>query len=122
MKAVEFDAWVKEDVHIHSPFGYGLFGQFFPLPNAKGTILILHGHTYTLYGSVKYMGMFRERGFNVLLMDNRFHGRSGGPNCTFGFREREDLAAWLEWLRSEKHPAHPIGLMGESLGAFFRPG
>ena len=117
LNEVEYEAWVKREMVIQSPEGYPLFGIYFPIPDSKRTVIMVHGFTYGLYGSVKYMPMFRRRGFNILLIDLRHHGRSGGPNITFGFKEKQDIKAWTTWSLAQLGPGGMVGTLGESLGA-----
>lgn len=117
MSEAEWLSWERQEVIIPSPFGYDLFGVYLPLPGAERTVIIAHGITYTLFGSVKYVNLFRRRGFNVLLYDHRNHGRSGGRWSTFGYYEKHDLAAWLAWAREKLTNGGPLGVMGESFGA-----
>ncbi len=117
LDGAEYDAWPKREMVIQSPQGYPLFGIYFPAQDSKKTLLLAHGFTYGLYGSVKYMPMFRRRGFNILIMDLRHHGRSGGPNITFGLYEKQDMRAWMTWALAQLGPGGIAGTMGESLGA-----
>jgi uncharacterized protein len=109
--------WKREEIHIRSPYGYDLFGYFYPLEGSTQTVILTHGITVSLYASMKYMPIFRNRGFNVLIYDNRFHGRSGGEACTFGFYEKHDLKAVVDWVINRFGPDAVIGTHGESLGA-----
>ncbi|MBM3137015.1 MAG: alpha/beta hydrolase [Chloroflexi bacterium] len=113
----EWLSWEKQEVIISSPFGYDLFGIYLPLAGAEKTVIIAHGITYTLFGSVKYVNLFRKRGFNVLIYDHRNHGRSGGRWSTFGYYEKDDLAAWMNWVKKKLPKGGLIGVMGESYGA-----
>lgn len=117
MSEAEWLSWERQEVSIPSPFGYDLFGVYLPLDGARGTVIIAHGFTYSLFGSVKYVNLFRRRGFNVLLYDHRNHGRSGGRWSTFGRYEKHDLAAWMAWARSTLTNGGLLGVMGESYGA-----
>ena len=112
-----YNSWKKEEVVLRSPFGYRVFGLYFPAPNSNRAVILSHGITYTLYGSVKYMRMFMDLGFNIFIYDNRYHGRSGGKNSTFGFYEKYDLQIITDWVESKLDEGAIIGTHGESMGA-----
>ncbi len=112
-----YNSWTKEEVILQSPYGYHIFGLWFPVIDSKRTVILTHGITYTLYGSVKYMKMFMDLGFNVFIYDNRHHGRSGGKNSTFGFYEKFDLKMVTDWVESKFGKEAIIGTHGESMGA-----
>lgn len=109
-----WEALPRREVRLRSPFGYEMFGIFIPVEAARGTVVIVHGVTYSLYGSFKYIDLFRRRGWNVLLYDHRAHGRSGGRFKTYGFFEKHDLKVWVDWARAQ---GGAVGLHGESYGA-----
>lgn len=117
MDEKSYDSWEKEEVILQSPFGYRIFGLYFPAANSKKAVILSHGITYTLYGSVKYMPIFMELGFNVFIYDNRYHGRSGGKNSTLGFYEKTDLKAITDWVEAKLGAGAVIGTHGESMGA-----
>ena len=112
----QFNKLPKQEVTIRSPFGYNLFGILFPVEGSKKIVLISHGFRYGLYGSVKFLNLFLPRGYSVLLFDLRHHGRSGGSNVTFGWKEKYDVKAWVDWAINN-YGAEVVGSMGESLGA-----
>ena len=62
-------------------------------------------------------GMLHRNGFNVLLYDIRHHGRSGGKNTSFGYYEKQDLKAVVDWAFSRLEPGGLVGTAGLSLGA-----
>ena len=107
----------KHDIYIDTNFGYKLHGIWIPNKNSKKTIIFSHGFTYTLYGSIKYMDMFYKKGFNVLVYDHRFHGKSGGKNCTMGYYEKYDLKSCVDFVTNKLGQDSIIGTHGESMGA-----
>jgi alpha-beta hydrolase superfamily lysophospholipase len=93
------------------------------LPGASasaGTAIFLHGITWDHYVSIKYARGFIERGWNVVLLDSAGHGfspRGKLPAPTFGYFEKYDLDAVVDWTRSHFAGRRPLILVGESMGA-----
>lgn len=112
-----FGSWPREEVWIPSPHGYELHALYAPVPGSRRTVILAHGITWTLYGSVKYAVLFYRRGYNVLLYDHRHHGGSGGRNTSFGFYEKDDLKACVDWVITRCGAEGVIGTHGESMGA-----
>lgn len=107
----------SQEVWLGSPFGYKMRGCFYPNGVSTKTIILCHGITVNLYHSLKYFHIFYQRGFNVLLYDQRNHGQSGGRFTTLGFYEKQDLSAWVDWVFNRVGPHSSIGIHGESMGA-----
>lgn len=112
-----FAALPKEEAHIESPWGYPLFGLYVPAGETGKTVIIAHGITATLYHSVKYLWAFRKRGFNVLLIEHRNHGRSGGTTTTYGYYEKHDIKALMDYVKARNGEDELVGTHGESMGA-----
>ena len=55
-----YNSLPKEEIFIESPNGYKIHSIWVPLTGSKKTVILLHGFTYTLYGSVKYVEFFRN--------------------------------------------------------------
>jgi fermentation-respiration switch protein FrsA (DUF1100 family) len=116
---VSGDLWetlAREEIRIRSPYGYQLFGYYIPYPESQKTVIISHGIAYNLDGSIKFLQQFRRRGFNVLIYDHRNHGSSGGRNTTFGYYEKYDLKAVVEYAMQKQGGVGRIGIHGESMG------
>jgi fermentation-respiration switch protein FrsA (DUF1100 family) len=114
----EIDCLPKEEIFIRSPFGYLLRGLFFKAPQDEGkAVILVHGVSTSHVSSLKYMWIFRKRGFHVLAYDHRRHGGSGGSSTSFGFYEKHDLNACVDWLIERFGHNCRIGIFGESMGA-----
>mgnify|MGYP000845316418 FL=1 len=107
----------KEEVSIVSHDNLVLSGSY--LPNSepsKKTIVLVHG--YRVYSSymLQYVGTFLDKGWNVLLMDQRSHGKSEGKFASYGYHEKQDLDRWVNWLIEKHGKDATIGLLGVSMG------
>jgi len=105
------------DVAIESRFGYALKGTYIPNPNpTEKTLIFLHGFTENRLAGLNYRNLYLNAGFNLLLVDSRAHGESGGDSVTWGVYEKFDLDQWVGWVR-QRFPAGVIGVHGISMGA-----
>lgn len=82
---------------------------------SKGTIILFHGITVTKSSVIDEANEFHYLGYNVLLVDFRGHGNSGGNTTTIGFREAEEVKLAFDYISNngEKN----IYLYGFSMGA-----
>lgn len=83
--------------------------------SSKGILILVHG-----IGGCKehFLGLAKElsqMGIDALLFDGRAHGQSGGEFCTYGFKEKEDIAQLVDYIQ-QRQPDLPIGIWGNSLG------
>ncbi len=104
-----------EEVGFRAPDGVSLSGWWVPAPNARGTVVLAHGLNRSRLEMVKKAPFLNERGWNVVLLDLRHHGRSEGGASTFGLREKDDLLAAKAFAVSRS--PKPVVLWGVSLGA-----
>lgn len=117
LKPEVLESLKKREVTIPSPYGYVLKAVVAePFPE-KRYIIIAHGVTESKTNSIKYMNLFLERGFNVVIYDHRRHGESGGKTTSFGHYEKFDLKAVVDWLKADKGKDILLGIHGESMGA-----
>lgn len=80
--------------------------------------VIVHGYADAKVGGIAWAPMFHRLGMNVLAIDLRCHGESGGRFCSAGYDERNDLSQVVDQVRRD-HPedTRQIVLFGVSLGA-----
>ncbi len=113
----DYDTWEKETYSIKSRFGYSLQIYFVPSQKpSKNFAVIAHGYSYTHHGAVKYAQMMRELGYNIVMFDERFHGLTGGSNCSMGFYEKFDLYDIISDTFTRFDNDIYLGTYGESMG------
>ncbi|GHV77920.1 alpha/beta hydrolase [Spirochaetia bacterium] len=85
-----------------------------------GTIILLHGILSDHYEEIKYAAGFIEQGWNVVMVDLAGYGDSPEgtiPNPSFGYYEKYDLDAVVDWTHSRFPRSGPLIVAGESMGA-----
>jgi dipeptidyl aminopeptidase/acylaminoacyl peptidase len=96
----EYEKLPKEEVEVESKDGLALKGTFIEkFKGSKRVIIIVHGYKASYIWSLQFVNMFFSKGFNVLLVDQRSHGRSEGTYATYGHYEKYDLDLWVDWVR-----------------------
>ena len=109
------------DFELPSPHGYKIAGSMLASSRkAAPSALFVHGITWTRYGMFKYMQAFVDRGWNVAAIDLAGHGETRAPKRfgpSYGFYEKDDVAAALGELHKLFPDSPGTGLIGESLGA-----
>ena len=107
----------QEAITIKSHDGYTLSGTFIPNPEPTAkTIVFLHGFMENRTVGLNYLNLYMQSGFNMLLIDSRNHGQSGGDSVTWGNLEKYDLDQWISWVQ-QRVPNGTIGVHGISMGA-----
>lgn len=105
-----------EPVKVNAPDGTILRGTYIASRrDSHNTVILLHGLYQNRSMCLPYVPMYRNMGYNVLLIDQRGHGESQGDHTDWGLSEVEDMNAWVQWLH-EKDADSRIGLHGISLG------
>ena len=104
-----------EKVNLRTADGEMLAGWFIPSPEARGTLLYLHGNGGNMGHRLDPIEVFHRLGLNVLIIDYRGYGDSSGKPTEDGTYQ-DALAAW-NYLTQHKHQMpERIVLFGESLG------
>lgn len=105
-----------EAVTMTTDPGVQLQGWFVPRKGAHRTLVMIHGHRENRIAMLGAGKRLWERGFALLLFDQRHHGLSGGDRFTMGFEEWRDARAAVEWLRSRGRDTEAIAAYGVSMG------
>lgn len=106
-----------EDVYLSAGDGVRLHGMYFPGEKEDKAVICFHG--YAGDGVADYTGMseyFLDKGYSLLLVDLRAHGKSGGEDIGFGIADREDVLLWVDWMRQRAGDNVRILLHGISMG------
>jgi fermentation-respiration switch protein FrsA (DUF1100 family) len=112
-----FGRQVLEEVNLISFDGLKLTGYFLKAssPSTKTAIL---AHGYSSQGM--YMGLYAklyyDLGYNVLMPDDRGHGKSEGNYIGFGWVDRKDYLDWIDFIIDKVGPESQIVLHGVSMG------
>jgi dipeptidyl aminopeptidase/acylaminoacyl peptidase len=108
-----------ETVHFPSLDGVPLAAWFLTAERTPAAaVVLLAGYGHARAGMLPHANYLHRAGYNVLLLDFRGRGESGGGEVTIGAREPLDVRAAVSYLltRSEVDP-HRIAAQGISLGA-----
>ncbi len=106
-----------QDVYITSQDGLHLHAVYVPAEDPKGTILLAHGYrSNKLVDFGLVFDFYHQHGMNLLVPDQRAHGKSQGRYITFGVKESEDMKAWIAY-HNKMFGRCPMILSGLSMGA-----
>ncbi|MGK7897606.1 MAG: alpha/beta hydrolase [Xenococcus sp. (in: cyanobacteria)] len=84
--------------------------------NPQGTVILFHGKESSKSSLLTPAQIFNSLGYNTLLVDFRGSGNSSGKTSTVGFKEGEDVAVAVNYVRQLK-TEQPIILYGISMGS-----
>ncbi len=106
-----------EEVTVLSEDGLKLYGNFFPCEGSDKVVICFHG--YTSEGLNDYTTVARfylEEGYNLLIVDERAHGKSEGTYIGFGCLDRHDAICWIQYVIKRMGEDCKILLHGDSMG------
>ena len=105
-----------EKVTIKAQDGVSLVARYYDRSSSK-TIMFVHGYQTNAFNNFSTALIdFLNQGYNVLLIDQRAHGDSGGKFTTLGCKEKNDLQLWIDYI-DKKEEVKSIIIYGISMGA-----
>lgn len=107
-----------EWVTITSRDGLRLNGRYYHQADGAPVAIGFHGYRGTAIRDFSGgANISFDYGLNVLLVDQRAHGESGGHTIGFGIKERYDCLDWINYVKARFGADVPIVLYGVSMGA-----
>jgi pimeloyl-ACP methyl ester carboxylesterase len=96
--------------------GLTLVGEFYAADDSAPTVLLLHMFNSSLSAWEPLIPTLTDAGYNVLTVDLRGHGNTGGARAWL-LAER-DVTTWLDWLGDQPSVLPDrIAIVGASIGA-----
>lgn len=113
----EYNQYKTEDLMIPSSNGYDVQAKYiFSQQPSDKTVVVVHGIGMNKWRHLREALMYLRNDFNVVIYNQRFTGETGGDNRSFGYHERNDLEAVINYV-STAYPEHLVGAHGFSMGA-----
>jgi len=107
-----------EEVSILSTEGYRLYGKLYNFQKNAPLLIFFHGyHGVSGWDGYGFFKICRNNKINLLMIDERAHGKSEGNVITFGIKERYDCKLWTDYAVERFGKNTDIILAGVSMGA-----
>ena len=106
-----------EDMYITSEDGLKLHATYFPCEGSKKVVICFHGYTSEGLNDYSTLAIFyKNHGYNLLIVDERSHGKSEGKYIGFGCLDRHDAKLWTNKAIELVGEDCKILLHGDSMG------
>ena len=107
-----------EEVFITAKDGTPLFGRYYHFKDGAPVHILIHGwRGFAVLDCSGGTALAEKIGHNAIVIDQRANGRSGGHCISFGVREKEDCACWIQYVTDRFGKDTTIILSGISMGA-----
>lgn len=108
----------KTELKITAHDSITLGGMLIEHPSPRATLIMFHGYRSAGENDFSCAASFYySLGFNLLIVDQRTHARSGGSYIGFGVLERFDCQKWVWEIHKRYSKDLPIIITGVSMGA-----
>jgi len=114
-----FNGKEKEDIYISSYDGLKLHAYYLRSDAAKENkklMIMFHGYRSSYKDFACAFEYYSSLGFDMIVADQRAHGKSEGKIITYGVKERFDAVEWVKYVKN-RFPDSDIYLDGISMGA-----
>ena len=109
---------LKKLVKIKSYDNYILYGNIYKNLKNSPWIIIIHGYCSSGVRMSHIGKQYYDKGYNVLIIEQRAHNISEGKYITYGYKEKYDLVSWITYINDTYKNDNPkIVLHGLSMGA-----
>ena len=106
-------------VRIYASDEAELTGRLYAAQENTRTVILCHGYkSFPEFDFGLVIDEYAEKGYNVLVIDERAHSRSGGKYTTLGISEAYDIVMWCIWAELNFGTGCSVTLHGVSMGAF----
>ncbi|HEY6505085.1 MAG TPA: alpha/beta fold hydrolase [Chitinophagaceae bacterium] len=96
--------------------GVAISFWWMPQEKNKGTVLLVHGFLMNKSHMLTRAKIYYDMGYNVIVMDLRARGQSGGDSATSGPEVRSDVIAVIDHYSDNLMEYGPLVLIGYSHG------
>lgn len=106
-----------DPIEIRARDGMVLRAHRYRAEHPRRVLILAHGwHSTWNRDFCASSPFFHDNDCELLLIEQRCHGESGGGLISYGINERYDVLSWLEWVEANI-PGLPVYLCGISMGA-----
>lgn len=116
-----FDSAEHKSVSVLAIDDYHLSGELYLSNNTKSQKSVILCHGFKSSGKLDFGAAFNkysELDYNILIIDQRAHGKSSGNYSSMGIMESYDIVTWCKWLEMCFGTESEIIIHGVDMGAF----
>jgi alpha-beta hydrolase superfamily lysophospholipase len=106
MKYENIQATTSDDITLQ--------GWYIPNKQDKGTVLVCHGVSANRADVLSVAQKFHNGGYEIYMFDFRGHGESDKAKVTYGYDERKDIKAIVNFMKARG--VEKLGIFGLSMG------